>query len=89
MPKSWRAANFIEPVTDSMAEQFGNAANYCVVSGCEPQYSGSGLSVTVSAGVIKHNGRPSRSPAHPPRSSPTPRTRSGHGSRSTPLVLRA
>ena len=56
MPKSWRAANFIEPVTDSMAEQFGNAANYCVVSGCEPQYSGSGLSVTVSAGVIKHNG---------------------------------
>jgi len=56
MPKTWRATNYVEPVSDSIAEQIGNASNYAVVSGCAPSYSGAGLTVTVAAGTVRHNG---------------------------------
>ena len=52
----WQAEDGIEPVSDSIAEQFGNIANYNVLSGCAPTYSAAAMTVALAAGVITHNG---------------------------------
>lgn len=57
MTRIWQASdNSGETVHDSMLEQFGNIANYNVVTGCGLTYSGANLDVTVAAGTITHNG---------------------------------
>jgi hypothetical protein len=56
MPRIWSATDGFHWASDSMMEQFGNAANYNVVDGCAASYSGSNLQVTVASGVITHNG---------------------------------
>ena len=56
MTRIWSATDTTEPVTDTMMEQFGNAATYNVINGCAPSYSGANLDVTVAAGTITHNG---------------------------------
>ena len=54
---AWQAADSaIEPVHDTMLEQFGNIANYNVVTGCTLSYSGANLEVTVAAGTVTHDG---------------------------------
>jgi hypothetical protein len=54
---AWQAADSaIETVHDTMLEQFGNIANYNVVTGCTLSYSGANLQVTVAAGTITHDG---------------------------------
>lgn len=56
MPRQWQSIDYVEPVHDTMMEQFGNHANYNVVDGCEPTYSAISMDVTVSAGHMIHNG---------------------------------
>ena len=56
MPRTYDAIDYIEPVSDSMMEAFGNIANYNVVDGCEVTYSESAMTVTIAAGNVRHNG---------------------------------
>ena len=56
MPRNWQATDSVDIASDSMVEQFGNLATYNVVDGCDITYSASGLSVSVSAGSVTHNG---------------------------------
>lgn len=56
MPRPWQMARHFETVTDTMVEQIASIATYNVVSGCEPSFSSSDLTVTVGAGSVKHNG---------------------------------
>ena len=56
MPRTWQASDGVETVTDAMVEQFGNAANYNVIDGCDISYSATGLGITISAGNVRHNG---------------------------------
>src|SRR3990167_2770723 len=55
MTRSWVATDATNWASDTLMEQFGNAATYNVISGCAPTYSGSNLNVTVAAGSITHN----------------------------------
>lgn len=56
MPRNYDAIDYIEPVDDTMVEQFGNSTNYNVVNGCAPSFSASDMTVTVGAGQVTHNG---------------------------------
>jgi hypothetical protein len=57
MSKTWQATDSDgETVHDTMLEQFGNIANYNVVTGCGLTPSGANLQVTVAAGTITHDG---------------------------------
>lgn len=56
MPRNWQAEDGVEPISEYMMEQFGNWQNYNTVSGCEPTYSASDLTVSVSDGAVKING---------------------------------
>lgn len=52
----YQAEDTIEPASDTMMEQFGNIANYNVVSGCAVTYDAADMTVDIASGVITHNG---------------------------------
>lgn len=56
MTRTWQATDGLHWASDSLVEQFGNMANYNVVDGCAPSYSGANMNVTVAGGTITHNG---------------------------------
>lgn len=56
MPRNWNTEDAVEPVSDTMMEAFGNWQNYNIVSGCELTYSGTDMTVAVSAGQARING---------------------------------
>jgi hypothetical protein len=56
MTRTWAATDGTHWASDTMMEQFGNAANYNVVDGCAASYSGANLQVTIAAGTITHDG---------------------------------
>jgi hypothetical protein len=56
MPRVYAAVDHVEPITDTMMEQFGNERDYHWDSGCELSYSATDLVVTIGAGNVTHNG---------------------------------
>jgi hypothetical protein len=56
MARPWQATDGTNWASDSMMEQFGNAATYNVVSGCGYTPNAGNLQVTVASGTITHNG---------------------------------
>ena len=56
MARTYATQTNAEPISAGMLEQFGNFANYSVVSGCAATFSGANLTVTIASGSVKHNG---------------------------------
>lgn len=64
MPRTaWQADDAVEPVDDTMMEQFGNWQNFNIASGCEVSYSQTDLTVAMTAGQVRVNGALITSPA--------------------------
>ena len=56
MTRTWATEDAIEWAHDTMMEQFGNIANYNVVSGCAVTYDAANMTLDIAAGSITHNG---------------------------------
>jgi len=54
--RTWATEDAIEWAHDTMMEQFGNLANYNVVSGCAVTYDAANMTLDIAAGSITHNG---------------------------------
>lgn len=54
--KTYQAEDYVEPLSDSVMEQFGNSKTYNVIDGCDITYSAADLTVTIAAGNITHDG---------------------------------
>ena len=56
MTRTWATEDAIEWAHDTMMEQFGNIANYNVVSGCAVTYDAANMTLDIASGSITHNG---------------------------------